>query len=303
MSLQIALSKASGTTPEQNAKYAKYTEWLLATGEDVTTVDCSALPLEQALEVVANADGFILTGGADIHPNRYGKEQDLHRCHVDIDRDSLEFALLEKAQQNQLPILGICRGAQLLNVAYGGTLIVDIPSDYYGDNQVSSALENDNQSVIEHRANNGVDARHYLDIEPGSMIKKICGVNEGEVNSAHHQAVEYLANYFRVSARSSDGLIEAYEVNDPGISPFIMGVQWHPERMEYDNPLSLPIAQRFLFECSSFQLLVKGRMYKSLVENPPEGEFLHYAVPAKKSLTSEPEITLPVLNPKFQGEQ
>jgi putative glutamine amidotransferase len=297
MPLRIALSKVTGITPEQHAKYAKYTEWLMATGEDVTTVDCSVLPIEQALEEVANADGFILTGGADVHPNRYGKESELHRCHVDVERDSLEFALLEKAQQNQLPILGICRGAQLLNVAYGGTLIIDIPTDYKSE----TIIQGDSDNVIEHRAING-DSSHYLDVSAGSIIKKICGVNEGEVNSAHHQAVEFLAPYFRVSARSSDGLIEAFEVNDAGISPFILGVQWHPERMEYSNPLSLPIAQRFLFECASFQLLVKGRTYKSLVENPPEGEFLHYTIPAKKSLTSEPEITLPVLNPKVQGE-
>lgn len=245
--MKIALSKASGSP-----KYAKYTEWLQAADAQVHTVDLSLLRAEERNNALEECCGIIFTGGADVVPERYGRPEEYERCHVDHERDEMEFALVHKARELNMPVLGICRGAQLLNVAYGGTLIVDISTDHGND--------------IEHRSHEGVDARHELEVEPGTILKKICGVFEGNINSAHHQAVENLAGLFTVAAVAPDGIIEAFEVAEAGGNPFLLAVQWHPERMEYENPLSLSIAKHFLFECQSYELLLKGKPYVSLVE-------------------------------------
>ncbi|MBL7973836.1 MAG: gamma-glutamyl-gamma-aminobutyrate hydrolase family protein [Candidatus Kapabacteria bacterium] len=260
--MKIALSKASGTTEIQNVKYAKYIEWLTAANPDVETVDLSQYDRHSAPDQLKECSGIIFTGGADVVPERYGKPEDYDRCHVDHERDELEFALVHQAHELNMPILGICRGAQVLNVAFGGTLIVDIPTD--------------TQSTIEHRSNEGIDEQHNLEVESGSMIKKICGVMEGTVNSAHHQAVEHLSGFFRKAATSPDGIIEAFEVSERSGNSFILCVQWHPERMDYSNPLSLPIAQHFLFECESYDVLVKGKSFESLLSDIEEHKNQNY---------------------------
>ncbi len=235
--MKIAISRASGTP-----KYAKYEEWLRAAGAECEILDLYA-DQEHALEKLRECSGLILTGGPDVQPDKYGKADRLEDCFIDAERDTLEFAVIEQAQEMKIPILGICRGAQILNVALGGTLIVDIPSDFYSD--------------IEHRSTKEGDSHHPLNVAGGSLIKKICRVTDGEINSAHHQAVEHLAENLRMSAQSPDGIIEAFEWNDPAGKPFLLGVQWHPERMDYDNPLSLPIARHFLFEVEANWMLFK----------------------------------------------
>ncbi|MBL7997524.1 MAG: gamma-glutamyl-gamma-aminobutyrate hydrolase family protein [Candidatus Kapabacteria bacterium] len=253
----IALSKANGTTPAQIAKYALYTSWLQAANPQVTTVDCSMMEIEEAYAVLERCQGFVLTGGADVHPARYGKPGDAERCHLELERDELEFALVQRAHEMNLPMLGICRGFQVLNVAFGGSLIVDIPTD--------------TQTTIEHRAMNGTDSIHDIEVESGSILAKVSRTFEGSVNSAHHQGIDVLSQYFREAARSSDGLIEAIEVAEPtGGNPFILAVQWHPERMDWNSPYSLPIAHQFLFECDAYSTLLQGRPYVSLVPPKPD---------------------------------
>lgn len=234
--MKIGISKASGSP-----NYAKYEEWLRTADSLVECIDLSLLPINQATEILTTCSGLLLTGGPDVHPARYGKESELARCHTDAERDELEFTLYAKAKELKMPVLAVCRGAQLVNVAEGGTLIIDIPSDTNATN--------------EHARIEDIDAEHHLFVESGSIITKISGELEGVVNSAHHQVVERPGEGLRVSAKSDDGINEAIEWNDFAGKPFLLGVQWHPERMNYASPFSLPIAKHFLFEAESYKLL------------------------------------------------
>jgi putative glutamine amidotransferase len=244
--MTIAISKASG-----NANYENYIRWTQAaaaqSGIEVTCLDmsdASSFPtLEAAMQALERCAGLMLTGGPDVFPARYGKADELARCGVDEARDVLEFALYEKARERKMPTLGVCRGAQLLNVAHGGTLVIDIPAD--------------TQATAEHARIMDVDSTHPFYVETGSILVKITGEVEGTVNSAHHQAVERLGEGLRLSGSSADGIAEGIEWQDTTGKPFLLGVQWHPERMDYDNPFSLPIAKHFLFEAEAYQMLAR----------------------------------------------
>lgn len=237
--MKIGLSKASGSP-----NYAKYDEWLRAADPHVETIDLSLLPThEEAQKVLASCVGLVLTGGPDVHPSRYGKESELARCQTEPARDELEIALYSKAKELKMPVLGVCRGAQLINVAEGGTLVIDIPDD--------------TKTPQEHARKNDVDAEHPVEVLQGSIITKITGDDEGSINSAHHQAVEKAGEGLYISAVSADGINEAIEWRDPSGKPFLLGVQWHPERMNYANPFSINIARHFLFETESYSLLVR----------------------------------------------
>ncbi|HYF02022.1 MAG TPA: gamma-glutamyl-gamma-aminobutyrate hydrolase family protein [Patescibacteria group bacterium] len=240
--MKIAISKGSGSE-----KYENYGKWIKKADETVECVDMSRLDKDEALKTLEECSGIVLTGGEDIDPSRYGAKVDFKEKHVETDskRDELEFALVEKAEQLKMPILGICRGAQLLNVAFGGTLVVDIPSEY--------------ETEQEHRAIEKKDQKHEVEIVSGSILKKIARTDECEVNSAHHQAITRLPQNLSAAAKAPDGIIEAFEWQDPMGKPFLLAVQWHPERMENpESPLSLPIARHFLFEAESYQLLQKN---------------------------------------------
>ncbi len=236
--MKIAISRASGT-----AKYALYAHWLRFVEPNIEIVDLFTAPNEAEANL-AECSGLILTGGPDVNPNKYGKPERINDCYIDDDRDSLEFPIIDIARELKLPILGICRGAQVLNVAFGGTLIVDIPTDH--------------PSKIEHKSTPEGDSRHEIQVVAGSLLKKITHISEGEVNSAHHQAVEYLSEHLRSAAVSPDGIIEAFEWNEPTGKPFLLGVQWHPERLEYDNVFSKRIAEHFVFEAEARSLLFRS---------------------------------------------
>jgi putative glutamine amidotransferase len=172
-------------------------------------------------EALQGADGLLLTGGDDVAPARYG--EDTHAAVVDVapERDEFEIALTLEARARKLPIFAICRGLQVLNVACGGTLIQDIPS------QIPSALEH-KMKVPPHQS---FEMAHEIWIEKDSLLAKLlrerlAGGDSLEVNSRHHQAVKNLAAGFRTVATAPDGIVEAIE--DPTVA-FCLGVQWHPE--------------------------------------------------------------------------
>jgi putative glutamine amidotransferase len=138
---------------------------------------------------------------------------------------------LEYTQQNQLPVLGICRGLQITNVFFGGTLIPDIPSAGKPD----------------HSKIKGVDRYHAVNIEASSLLKKIAGEGEGEVNSAHHQGADRVGEGLRVNAVSADGIVEGLERQRTDGKSFLLLVQWHPERMtNQESPLVKNIKLSFL---------------------------------------------------------
>jgi putative glutamine amidotransferase len=116
------------------------------------------------------------------------------------------------------------------------------------------------KSEVEHGKTGGHDALHYIEIEPGSIIRRISKTMDGTVNSAHHQAIDKLADVFTPSARAHDGIIEAFEWGDAtlGGKPFLLAVQWHPERLKSDSAFSLPIARHFLEEARAYSILFAG---------------------------------------------
>ncbi len=195
----------------------------------------------------SKVNGILFTGGADVDPARYGKQSEAHLCgEMDYERDQSEFALAEKAEDGATPILGICRGLQLLNVHRGGTLITDIET--FGG---ASHWEVDG------------DSHHRVKIEPGSYLRHILGEGEGEVNSSHHQAVERVGEGLIASARATnDGTVEALEWADPTGKPFFLAVQWHPERMDFSERFAGRIFETFLWEVAANKLL-RHRMVKS----------------------------------------
>jgi putative glutamine amidotransferase len=164
-------------------------------------------------------DGLILTGGADLDPTRFG-EQTVHPKTYDIlpDRDEAELQLTTGAIARDLPLLGICRGIQVLNVALGGTLYQDVPDQF-------SAEIGHRQQEHDIPAN---ESGHSVIVTPGSLLERTYGDGPIPVNSFHHQAVKDVAPGLVASAASADGLIEAIE--SPGHN-FVLGIQWHPELM------------------------------------------------------------------------
>jgi putative glutamine amidotransferase len=198
-------------------KIEDYRQAVLHVGGDVQIVDASMAPGE----VIEGIDGLLLTGGEDVAPARYGEAP--HPSVVDVDpaRDEFELTLVGEARRRNLPIFAICRGIQMLNVACGGTLVQDIPSE------IAGALEH-RWTVPPHKP---YDLAHEVWVDKDTLLarlmrERLSDTDACEANSRHHQAVKKLADRFRVSATAPDGVIEAIE--DPS-ARFCLGVQWHPE--------------------------------------------------------------------------
>ncbi|NDV58653.1 gamma-glutamyl-gamma-aminobutyrate hydrolase family protein [Bacteroides sp. 519] len=176
-------------------------------------------------EILTQLDALILTGGEDIHPSYYNEEPIPELGNVNNVRDVYDIALIKLAAKRNLPLLGICRGEQLINVAFGGSLYQDIPAQH------ADTTVNHNQ------AEPSKIPTHYVTILPGSVIASITGEEELVTNTHHHQAVKQIAPGFRVSAWACDSIPEAIETVD---GRPIWGVQFHPEgpAMEGDSIMS-----------------------------------------------------------------
>ena len=173
-----------------------------------------------AASALDGCDGLLLTGGEDVDPSWYGAEPSPHLSPPSQERDLFELALFAVARQRGLPILGICRGIQLINVALGGTLFQDLPSERPGR--------------VDHSPSVARDARtHEIRLEPGSRAAAALETLRPTVNSVHHQAIKDLAPGLVATGWSEDGLIETAE-SGPG-APWILAVQWHPEEMYADR--------------------------------------------------------------------
>ena len=224
--LKIALSKSS----------PNYVQWLKRARPDLQIINLYTMNKNVASDVLENCDGLLLTGGEDVYPGWYGKAPQSSRCTgFNLRRDSLEMAAINKAIELGLPVFGICRGQQLLNVYLGGTLIIDIPTDY--------------GQTVTHMCRDYLHCFHEVYVQRNSNLYRITEADSAEVTTNHHQAVDFLSPLLTIGARSSDGLIESIEWMHPEGKNFLMGVQWHPERMEKANLLSGKLAEKFLFEC------------------------------------------------------
>jgi putative glutamine amidotransferase len=170
-------------------------------------------------------DGLLLSGGGDIQPSFFGEEDSGLLWLVDGERDRSELALARWALEKKLPLLAICRGLQVLNVAAGGTLIQDIPTHVPGALNHSPVSGQPKGSVV-----------HTVDVMADSQLSTMVGAGDLGVNSTHHQAVKALGDGLIVTARSPDGIVEGLELPN---HPFCIGVQWHPEAMIASQPLML----------------------------------------------------------------
>jgi putative glutamine amidotransferase len=177
-------------------------------------------------ELLAPFDGLLLAGGGDIEPACYGAGDHPAQYGTDPDRDELELALARAAVRSGIPTLGICRGVQLLNVAFGGTLVQHLP---------------DGDGLVEHR-NEAKQALHGLRIEPGSRLAEAIGQLEAEGLSHHHQGLDRLGEGFRPVAWAPDGLVEGIE-RDQG---WTVGVLWHPESTAAADPAQHRLLRAFV---------------------------------------------------------
>ncbi|MDB6125287.1 MAG: glutamine amidotransferase [Pedosphaera sp.] len=197
---------------------------------------------EIVAETVRHCDGVLLTGGDDINPKLYTKTLSPKlRKTVTIEpgeRDLRELILIDEVFRQRKPILGVCRGHQMMNVALGGTLVVDIAS------QVPGAINHrrpDKKSEIVHEARLTAD----------SLLAKITGIQKMGVNSTHHQAVGQVAKLLRVTAASDDGIVEAMELKKEAahLLPYLLTVQFHPERLAPRYPEHQEIFNSFTRAC------------------------------------------------------
>jgi putative glutamine amidotransferase len=207
-------------------KHGFYTNWLRGEdGHEVIKLSHKEKPS------VDTCDALVLSGGIDVHPRFYGSDRlDYPNAdEFDEERDQFELTALQRAIDKNIPVLGICRGMQLINVAMGGTLLQDL------------GARNDI-----HRG--GPDKRHEVHVEEDTILADFVGVREGDVNSAHHQALDVLGKDLRINCYSFDGTIEGIEGTVKG--KFLLAVQWHPERMFRlglgDTPFSKGIRDRFI---------------------------------------------------------
>lgn len=171
---------------------------------------------ENLADIVHHLDALILTGGDDVDPRSYGELDDGSCVNSDIEADDAEIALVKECIFADVPILGACRGIQIINVAHGGTLQQEICR--------AGSAHPPRPKVLDKI----LGMRHSLEIEQGTRLASILGSQAREVNTTHHQAIRDLAPGFIVSARAPDGTIEAIETTN---ERYVIGVQWHPEKL------------------------------------------------------------------------
>ncbi len=227
----IGITAATYTAPETGWDYNRVYVACIKAIEDAgglpvlipVSVDESILR-----EIYARLDGLLLPGGSDINPDIYGETAGPLTRDIDDARDHAEINLAQWAVDDDLPLLGICRGHQLLNVALGGTLVQDIPSEVGTD--IVHDISREQPGVLARD-----EVRHEVRIDPDSHLASVLGATAIHVNTLHHQAVEKPAPAARVTAFAPDEIIEALEL--PG-KKFALSVQWHPEDMyEHDEAM------------------------------------------------------------------
>jgi putative glutamine amidotransferase len=203
----------------ERQKYDRYLQAIEAAGGIPVEISLR-LPEAELNKLADSLDAIVLTGSpADVNPKLYGKKLHPLGAAADSDRERTDFALLAHALGTHKPLLGICYGVQSMNVFLGGTLFQDV-ADQIGPS-ITHPWEKSSEGAPE--------PMHEIAIEPGSKIAALAAASEARVNSSHHQSVDRPGRDLRVAARSADGVVEAIEYT--GDNPWLVGVQWHPERM------------------------------------------------------------------------
>ncbi len=233
----IALTPYHNMEKDEPFMRPAYLKAIIAAG-GIPVILPLGLSNEDLAQLVPGFDGFLFCGGPDIHPAYYGENTHIHCGNVSAKRDRLELALLPLAMAARKPVFGICRGIQLLNVALGGDLYQDIPSQFLTDFPIAHT------QPFDYEINS-----HTVSIRPDTMLSDICnGAQTISVNSMHHQAVRRLAPGLVAAAHAPGGLIEAIE--KPDYPTFFLGVQWHPEYLWPQSPEAAGLFQRFVAAAS-----------------------------------------------------
>lgn len=226
MRVVIAMPRMS-TDPEPTVAQSKYMESLARAGAGMRWVELSAP--EQAVQDALTCDGLLLPGGGDMDPKFYGQARIPACGEPNLLRDAAEPLLLRAFLAADKPVLGICRGIQVMNAVLGGDLYQDI-------------------KPFEHLPHNGHWAKvHTVTVRRGTLLSRILGQDTVLVNSQHHQAVDRVAPGFTLAALSEDGIVEAIEKPD---ARFCLGVQWHPEWLSDADPAMQGLFDAFVNACS-----------------------------------------------------
>lgn len=205
-------------------------DWISKYDPSLKIVEFYTLPKDSMAYYLVRANGIIMCGGEDVNPKLYDRSDYMEVCgKIDNYRDSIEQILIKYAMNMNTPILGICRGHQLLNVVNGGTLIPDIPT-FVKDTSVHHRIDNNGLHPITCVKNSWIDKK----FQEGNFL----------VNSRHHQSVDKVASLFKVAAKSPDGVVESIELKNKKSHLFVLGVQWHPENLT--DPMSRFIRASFL---------------------------------------------------------
>lgn len=216
---------------DSESQFANYPRWM----EEVPGLEVLVLKPGQEQDLL-HCRGLILSGGVDTHPRFYGSQvldYPLAPGEFNEARDQFELAVFRLACERQIPVLAICRGMQLVNIALGGDMVQDLETAGYHN----------------HRKREGKDGIHPVELKADAMLAQLAGSGTGIVNSAHHQGLGRLAEELEIIATSPDGVPEAVTWKNPEGKNFLLGVQWHPERLDAllpGNPMGTGIRNRFL---------------------------------------------------------
>lgn len=221
-----------GVSDTGKRSFEYYVAWLHRAAPDLEVAKLSYL--EGNLSDLEQCRGLVLTGGGDVDPGFYGGiGAEVHFRDVHPERDEFEFDVIRRAISMDIPILAICRGMQVFNIALGGSLLPDLESEGFRN----------------HRKSEHEYPSHGIHVEQATFLREIVRSRDGRVTTNHHQAVDRVGRSLRVSAKASDGVIEGLEWANPAGKPFLQLLQWHPERMEdYHSPFSGGVLERFIQE-------------------------------------------------------
>ncbi|MDA3942468.1 MAG: gamma-glutamyl-gamma-aminobutyrate hydrolase family protein [Bacteroidetes bacterium] len=217
----------------------QYGRWLQQAGQQIRIVVLYELGLDRLAATLDSCDALLLTGGHDIYPAWYGQEADTARCGTfNLYRDSLEMHALDLALERHIPVMGICRGMQLINVHQGGTLYIDLPED-----TGSGSLHREGEEGwTQHLIYPGMPLLAQEDFSRKAQL----------VASNHHQGINKLAEPLLVMARTADSLTEAISWKNPE-QGFLLAVQWHPEWTPLADEMAVPLASAFLKAAATYQ--------------------------------------------------
>ena len=216
------------------SKWKNYHDWFASENVDVIKLSSK----QNNFSDLEKCDGVVLSGGEDVHPKYYGKPQWMKKkedlkLDVNQERDEFEMKVIDITVKKKIPMLGICRGLQIANVYFKGTLIPDLQG----------------KTRTRHSKKEGYDQTHEINVQDDSCLSAILNSETGVVNSAHHQSAEKIGKGLKVTATDAEGTVEAIEWKNPKDKPFLLLVQWHPERMkEQENGLARNLKEKFLEE-------------------------------------------------------